>query len=158
MQMMKRRRLVLILVLTAVAAATPACGILDPNQEIEQKIDDNYQKWIDKGPGSYRYRLTQICFCPPDHTRTYLVTVANQQIVEVRDAETGAPPPAGYQARTVPDLFAILHAALGRDADQIDVVYDPQLGYPTRMRIDYDEQAADEEAEILAEGLVAIQP
>lgn len=156
MDMMKRRHLLLVIALAA--GAVSGCGILDPNRELQNELDDNYAKWIARGPASYEYRLTQLCFCPPEHTRTYLVRVVNRSVLESRDVQTGAPPPGGYQARTVPDLFAFLHDALSRDADKIDVVYDPELGYPTRMMIDYEEQAADEEAEILAEGLIAIQP
>ena len=156
MNMMKRRHLLLVSALASTVVS--GCGILDPNREIENELDDNYARWIERGPASYEYRLTQLCFCPPEHTRTYLVRVMSGRVLESRDAQTGAPPPVGYQSRTVPDLFAVLHDALSRDADKIDVVYDPQLGYPTRMTIDYEEQAADEEAEILAEGLIAIQP
>jgi hypothetical protein len=153
--MMMRLRLPLVL---ALAAAATACGILDPNSDVENKLNDEYAKWLAKGPATYEYRLTQICFCAPDYTKTFLVRVSNGTVVDTRDATTGAPPPAQYQSRTVPDLFAVIHDAIGRDADQIDVDYDPELGYPTRIAVDYVKQAADEEIELRAEGLAAPAP
>ena len=151
---MKRRHLLLVLALAA--TVTSACGATDPNHDVENKLNDNYTKWVAKGPLAYQYRLTQICFCAPEYTRSFTVRVSARSVVDIRDAMTGAAPPSGYVGRTVPDLFAVLHDALGRNADQIDVEYDPELGYPTRIKVDYDKQAADEEIEILAEGLVEI--
>lgn len=144
-----------VLCLLVALSATSACGLLDASHGVEREADDHFDTWRAKGPKAYAYRLAQLCFCAPDFTATYRVEVASGQVVGIRNAETGAPPPTDYHARTVPELFAVIYDAVDRDADRIEVEYDPTLGYPTTIFIDYEEQAADEELRIVAEGLEA---
>jgi hypothetical protein len=149
-------RRIAVLALLFAAAAAPACGLLDPDSGTQGELEDQMDKWAAQGPASYEYVQTQLCFCHPDYTQPYRIRVQAGKVVDARNAATGAPTPAQYKARTVPELFAVIEDALDREADQIDVAYDPDLGYPTSIVIDYERQAADEELTLEAEGLVAL--
>lgn len=150
-----RPRIAALCLLLALPVAS-GCHLLDPDGGVGSEADAHFETWRAKGPKKYAYRVSQSCFCAPDYTAPYRVEVAGGKVVGVRNAETGAPPPSEYRARTVPELFDLIHEALDRDADRIEVEYEPTLGYPTTIFIDYEEQAADEELRIAAEGLEAI--
>ena len=145
-----------VLALIVAAATAPACGFLDPDPGTRGELEDARGTWEAKGPSSYEYLQTQICFCPSDYRKPYRIRVQAGVVVDVRDAATGAAPPSPYEARTVPQLFQVIEDALDRNADRLDVIYDPELGYPTSIVIDYEEQVADEELRLKAEGLVPL--
>ena len=46
--------------------------------------------------------------------------------------------------------------AIATNASSLTVKYDPKLGYPTQINIDYDQQMADEESYLTIEKLEAI--
>ena len=54
---------------------------------------------------------------------------------------------------TVEALFDLLEDAESEEAYSVDVEYDPLLGYPTDLFIDYSENTADEELGYRASGL-----
>lgn len=152
---MTTRRIAYLVFLLATGTAS-ACGLLDPDHGTKGELEDHIDEWVAKGPASYEYVQTQLCFCHPDYTKPYRIRVQAGKVVDARDAETGAPAPEQYVARTVPELFAVIQDALDRDADRLDVAYDPELGYPTSIVIDYERQAADEELTLEAKGLVPL--
>lgn len=133
-----------------------ACGVLEPEGE-RGNLDEARRRWTAQGFTSYEYRLTQLCFCPVEVVRPYIVRVHDGTVVDVRDAETGAAAPSFYRARTVPELFEVIDDALDRNADSLVVEYHAQFGYPTRITIDYDRQTADEELGLRAEALAPLR-
>jgi hypothetical protein len=133
-----------------------SCNILDPFNDDRDELNDARRRWARQGIASYQYRLTQLCFCPSEIVRPFAIRVSNGIIAEVRDAETGEAPPSYYDPRTIPELFEVIDQALDRHADSIDVEYDPQLGYPTRIMIDYERNTADEELGFRVEALLRL--
>jgi hypothetical protein len=77
----------------------------------------------------------------------------------VTDLETGDAIPEEWRPfyLTVPELFDFVEDAIDRRAHEIDVRYDPESGYPTHIRIDYVENAIDEEMAFEASALRAIR-
>lgn len=72
-------------------------------------------------------------------------------VAERRYSATGIPVDARW-AETFPDvegLFAIVQRAIDSGADRVDASYDARLGYPTRIAIDHDVRAADDEEVVL---------
>lgn len=55
---------------------------------------------------------------------------------------------------TVADLFDLIEDALDRKAVYFTASYDPHLGYPTRIEIDYSASVADDEIAISARDLL----
>jgi hypothetical protein len=86
------------------------------------------------------------------------VTVQQGRVTSLTDAETGAPFGGDpLMPVTVEGLFAAIDDALDRDADQVTVQYDPQLGYPLEIAIDFSQQVADEEIYYSASELTPIR-
>lgn len=133
-----------------------ACRVLEPDGE-RGALQAARRRWEAQGFTSYEFRLTQLCFCHPAVVRPYIIRVHDGAVINVRDAETGAAPPAFYRARTVPELFGVIDDALDRDADSLDVEYHAQFGYPTLITIDYETQVADDELGLRAEALVPLR-
>ena len=72
------------------------------------------------------------------------ISVDNANITsQFNDGSQGEVPE--YNELNVKDLFKLIDEAISRGAAQIDVEYDPQLGNPTSLYIDYSTQIADEE-------------
>lgn len=135
------------------ALALAGCGVLEPSDGGPKRLRDARTRWATVGFTSYEYRHTLSCFCPPELTRPYLIRIEDGLAVEVSDVQSGAPPPAGFEARTVADLFDLIEDAYEREAAIVGIDYDLELGYPRRIVIDYDRRIADEELDIRAEGL-----
>ena len=114
-----------------------------PAAERSPDLDTARARWSDAGLDAYTMTLQRICFCPmPDYTGPFEVSVRNDAIDAVRlmgeevDTERGM---------TVAALFDLIEEAYDRKAEVVDVTYDPELGYPTSIGIDYSSQMADEE-------------
>ena len=84
--------------------------------------------------------------------------IAGTQIVEITDAMTGAKLDAARfkDFRTIDGLFDFIQEAINRNAESIQVTYDPTYAYPTSVSIDYIKQAVDEEMAFKASDLKAM--
>lgn len=130
----------------AAALALAACGIFGPGEGTAEFLADARARWADRDISDYEYRFTFQCGeCLTSFTRTYSIRVVDDAVADVRDEETGDPPPDGYTPRTVEDLFEVVADAIDRQAFSLSVQYHPVLGYPTRIAVDYDRQVADDE-------------
>jgi hypothetical protein len=142
----------------ALAAALSGCGGPLAPSDVERGLDDARGRWASQGISSYQFKVSRLCFCAPDARRPLLVVVQRGQVSSMTDAETGAAFTGDpFMPVTVDGLFAAIDDAIERDADQIDVRYDPQLGYPLEIAIDYSQQMADEEVTYFASDLVPIR-
>jgi hypothetical protein len=107
--------------------------------------------WQDASVSNYDYSFTRGCFCPEEFVGPYAVTVLENSVVaasfqgtdlfDIAILEIGR-----YEeiVKTVDGVFAEIELAL-READSFTAEYDPVLGYPTSVYIDWVENAADEE-------------
>jgi hypothetical protein len=95
--------------------------------------------------------MQRTCFCPPPVTEPGTVEVRDGVVVEVA-GESGPLDPLLYLS--VDGLFAVIQAAIDGGADEITVSWDPQLGYPTDLYIDYQSGAVDDEVAYTARDLV----
>jgi len=131
-----------------------------PSNSAEAALKQNEQLWSSQKIANYYYRLQVICFCPPDITRPAIVSVNNGVPVSMVDAATGETRSEQSIGRytTVEGLFAIIRDAIQRKAEELTVEYDPKLGYPRSVRIDYLRTAADEEISFSVAVLETIGP
>jgi hypothetical protein len=108
-------------------------------------------KWAANKPQVYEFTFKQICFCPPPPPGK----AGSEPIVfHVQDgigALTGAwaDRPQARQGMdkysTVEKQFAFIRAALATRPYRTEIEYDPDEGYPRRVYIDPQKNAADDE-------------
>jgi len=106
-------------------------------------------RWARSGVRDYAYTLRVFAF-GLGVGRPARVTVQNGRRISIAPAD-GNPKPLETDGRvfppydTVDDLFGVVQQAIDTRADRLDVEYDPVLGYPTEIEIDYIRLAADDE-------------
>ena len=104
------------------------------------------QLWQLRRPARYEYTVQRQCFCGEDARGPVRVTVDGETIVsQTYDDGRAVDAPADEWFPSVDGLFAVLRDAFARDAHEIRVSYDPQLGVPVELWIDYSQNIADEE-------------
>ena len=139
------------------AALLNACGGTGPSDPQVRALDEAQARWESLGPGSYVYALSRQCFCPLEYIGPARVTVDDGAVVSRVYVDSGDPVPAAYDFPTVDGLFEVLRSALEQEADEILVTYDPDLGVPLEIWIDYEHMAADEElGYVVTEAVAAI--
>lgn len=128
------------------ATATTAWG--------DEALDAGREKWDAAGLTSYELRYQKVCECHREMPSDTIVTVEQGSIVGVRFdredylEEVPVPPERYTWFRTVDDLFSLVAGALDREAAAVRVSYEPELGYPTRIYIDYEQDLVGEEVEL----------
>lgn len=128
-------------------------GLFTPGGE---GLEENQRLWRDSGIESYTFRFQAggSWFS----TGVVNVEVHSGSVYSIVDAESGDPIDARSLSnyRTIDGLFEKVRDALDRDADVLSVTYDETLGYPTSIRIDYDENMRDDEEVYRASALVEL--
>ena len=134
---------------TAIAPEVPTAVPGDPAmlRAAQAELDRNRALWEASRAGDYSFVLTPICFCPQDLLDPVRISVLGGVVASVAYAESGkAPDHDGYgRYVTIDDLFDTIQEAIDRKAAQVAVTYDPEIGYPTDTKLDYDARMADEE-------------
>ncbi|NEO30420.1 MAG: hypothetical protein F6K36_08285 [Symploca sp. SIO3C6] len=107
----------------------------------------NRRWWRRANISSYRYTFSNGCFCVPEARGPVVIEVINGQTTSITSVETGEPVNRElFQAfDTIPKLFQVIANGIRSRADRLEVDYDPTLGYPTQITIDFSFQIADEE-------------
>jgi hypothetical protein len=127
-------------------------------QSDSQQLKTNQDLWKKQKISSYRYTLSNGCFCTPESRGPVIIEVRNGRTTSVTSVATGQPvdPELFQRYDTVPRLFDLIKDAIKRKADNLDVKYNSTLGYPTQINIDYSFQIADEEQYLTIENLQQI--
>ncbi|HEU4619168.1 MAG TPA: DUF6174 domain-containing protein [Gammaproteobacteria bacterium] len=108
--------------------------------------------WRAAGIADYEYGYNKYCACHPDNPPETIVTVRDGRVVRVRhrpvgyDREVEAPRGLEYYW-TVDGLFDLVSAALQKHAE-VRATYDPALGYPTEIHVDYDRDLIGDEVDL----------
>jgi len=134
----------LILMIVALVAACDDHG-----------LGDARARWNKRGLTTYRVTSIRSCVCDPDTLRPMQIEVVSGQIVGAVFADDQQPVDDSIRRFlwTVDKAFDVIQSALDDGADQLDVRFDPVLGYPTSMFIDYERRIADEELRLRLEDL-----
>jgi hypothetical protein len=136
---MKKRTLLITLLILILTLS--ACGG-------KSELGKNRGKWDLAGVTHYRFELTISCFCPFMDVIPVTVEVQNGQIVSLTDVN-GQPLSDNFRATfekaaTVEGLFAVAEENLS-NADQVEVTYDAQYGFPASIVVDRIKLAVDDE-------------
>ncbi len=119
----------------------------------DDELTANRGLWDAAGIASYEYRYEKACDCHRDTPAETIVTVEDGLVVGVRydrDDYLNEIPVAedSYRwFRTIDDLFTLVETA-SHNAVTLRVAYEPELGYPTYIYIDYDHAMVGEEIEL----------
>ncbi len=118
-------------------------------------------RWKAAALSSYEYGYRKYCECHPDSPPETIVTVGDDKVTAVRhrpvgyDREVPAEPKNLQYYWTVDGLFALLRAAYQRGAN-VRVAYDPMLGFPTSIDIDYDANFIGDELDLKITGVTPL--
>jgi hypothetical protein len=125
---------------------------------VQTELAENRAKWSSLNIDDYSYQLHRTCFCLGDIRRPVEITVVDGEISAMNYADNGKPVPENETINrlSVPDLFNVIEDAIDRNAERIDVEYDPATGIPKQIFIDYDAMIADEELSLNATGFYAL--
>jgi peptide-methionine (R)-S-oxide reductase len=147
-----------LLGLAMVSALLTGCDLMtgdDPEDDLEKRR----QAWQALGISDYTYDFVRTCFCGGPAARTLRIVVRANQIVSVTDVQTGSPPqfmPAGW-AGTIDELFGELRREIDRDADKMELSFDPTFHFPARATIDRIRNAVDDEMAFTLSNFVAMR-
>lgn len=122
-------------------------GDAEALREAQMELDRHRALWASRRSDDYSFVLEPICFCPQNLLDPVTVRVEDGVVAAVTYVESGkAPEHDGYgRYVTIDELFDIIQEAIDDEASQITATYDPEIGYPRDVRIDYEARMADEE-------------
>ena len=142
------------LCLSTLAACDSVTGT-DDLSRAQSALDRNWDRFERNAPLSYAYTVRVDCECPTDVTRPVDVWVDRGSVEYLLYVDDGRPVPYSYANSfpSVEQLFDAIQDGIDRNADYIDVEYDPTYGYPTSVYIDYDRRYTDEELSLTTWGL-----
>jgi uncharacterized protein DUF6174 len=109
----------------------------------DSALGANRERWRAAGLTSYEYGYRKFCECHPETPPETVVTVHDGVVAGVRHRPVNYAEEVPAEDRnlqfywTVDGLFDLLESARNRGA-QVRASYDPILGYPTELYIDYD--------------------
>jgi Family of unknown function (DUF6174) len=112
-----------------------------------EKFKINYQLWRQQKISNYRYEFTRSCNCFPKATEPVIIEVRNGVTTSITYKYGNDPVDTALfqKYKTIPQLFNIIKNALIRRAANLTVEYNPIVGYPTKINIDYDSRRTDDE-------------
>uniref|UniRef100_UPI0030DA0D0D DUF6174 domain-containing protein n=1 Tax=Crocosphaera watsonii TaxID=263511 RepID=UPI0030DA0D0D len=117
----------------------------DNNSPLRETLEENRQLWRSQTIKNYQYIYQQQCFCPPPSNNALKVSVKNDKLSQVVNLNNNQVITDLTSPKTIEELFNIIEDAIKRNADEMQISYDPTLGYPTRVAIDYEKILVDEE-------------
>ncbi len=106
-------------------------------------------RWHAHGFASYRFSVTQTCFCGPRD---------GHATITVRGGRPGSVASRLRGVATVPRLFAVVAGAIHDRVAGLRVTYDARRGYVRRVYIDRNVMIADEEVGYDVRGLTRLRP
>lgn len=127
---------VLALILAACSAST--------------EYDQNLKQWQDAGVSHYRYDLVIGCFCPFAQDMPLTIEVRNGEVISIARADGTLIDSSDLNYEfyvkyaTIDEVFAELRSEMA-EAEEVNVAYDPEYGFPTEVSIDRIKLAMDDE-------------
>lgn len=148
--------LIAVLLATCLASLFSAGCFLTSAEQ--RALDDARSLWQQAGVSHYEFYFRRSCFCGDEVTQEVKMEVDSGVVVSLTYAATGMPVDAQYRDsfETVAQMFDTIQDAIDRGADDIDVAYDPDYGYPREISIDYWKNAADDEMSLSGRDLTPL--
>jgi len=128
-------------------SATPDAAIL--SGRAARDLAAARSRWRAHGFASYRFHVTQTCFCGPRE---------GQATITVRGGRPSAVSDRLRDAATVPRQFALVARAIRGRVAGLNITYDARRGYVRHVYIDRSAMMADEEVGYDVRGLTRVRP
>jgi len=140
---------------TAAAALclAPLLVVLTASAAEPEELAKHRSLWQAAGVDAYEYAYNKYCDCHRETPPETFVTVRGGEVVGVRHRPFGFEHYVEAEPRnfewywTVDGLFDLVGTALQSDAE-VRVDYDPALGHPTRIYVDYDADLIGDELDL----------
>jgi hypothetical protein len=134
-----------------------ACSLSGPGDERDPlvRLEESRAKWVADGPSEYELAMRRSCGeCLPEGALAVVVSVssAGTTVSLAQNGERIEPQPGLYP--DVEGLFDLIETHLLAGAE-VDVEYDPELGYPRSVSIDPVPDAIDDEFGYVVDDLAA---
>jgi len=135
------------LTFACLAAAAATLGACDGPTAPGWQLQVARLKWERTRPAAYTFSIARWCYCMQEGIGPVIVSVRDGVVESRTYAGSGAAVGPTYADffPTVDGLFELIEDARRQGADAIDVTYDPALGFPVVISIDYVRAAADDE-------------
>ncbi len=132
-----------------------ACGSDSEEDRLLDELAAARSVWISAAPATYEFTYLRLCFCP--NVSPARILVDGGLVIRVIDVESSTTLPAERNTEfpTVEELFIELDELIRLDPFQMEVQYDPELGYPSFVSVDIEERVVDEEFSYTVEDLTA---
>ena len=137
-----------MVLLCAILALLLGCILKDDKfTDIQLKLDQNQRKWTSAMASNYQFNFRWECYCSPEYVGPVNISVRENRIDGAAFVEDDVPVAVeGLERyRTIEGLFDLLQEGIDKDAHIISAEYHPELGYPVKASIDYEEYTIDEE-------------
>ncbi len=154
------RSLCMILPLIVMAVMLSCSHSTDSEQTSFEK---NRELWESQNLTHYVFYFEQACFCAPRHLAAS-VQVRNDTVFNfsnvygdgelLTDTLISAYGISRSSFHSIEGLFDIIQNAMDKNADLLQVKYNPQIGYPETTHVDFSFGVADEEISYYARGVV----
>lgn len=112
------------------------------------ELSQNHKKWNEAGIRNYTFDLVVSCFCPFADIMPVAVEVKDGQVVSMTDVNGNALDEKFVQyfeeAASMDRLFDIAKTSLSK-ADEVQITYDAQYGFPAAINADFIKMAMDDE-------------
>jgi hypothetical protein len=138
----QRRYALHIAVVMTAASLMFSCGVARATpSEVEAQLNVAEAKWKRASPAQYQFvfRYSAMFHYVGCESGRFQVRVVNGLPKELSDCKS-----VKNSFATVPRLFKYLRGVLAREPDTIEVSFDPTLGYPIRLEVDYSKQISDD--------------
>ena len=133
---MKRLLAALLLVPALAACSLVPLPTPGPGGEVARVAAEQRSFWRSQGIASYTFGVTRTCFCPPEWSGPFEVTVVMYQ---------GAPAPGANVEHIPKTIEAVFDLLIANVATKVDVTYDPIFGFPASISVDPLVNAIDDE-------------
>ena len=128
---------------TLPTAIAPEPSLGEPEDSDRAALAEARARWATADVSDYAFTYQESCFCPPEFSGPFRITVENGRVDSVTRNGRAATEQRTYP--TIDALFDVIEDAFDRDAETVQVSYDADLGLPVNAYIDYEAAMADEE-------------
>ena len=136
------------------AALLVGCGGSDSNDVLDD-LNANRAKWENTNIDNYQFEYQVSCLCTEETILPRLVLAEGSQVTyqTIIEGNIALPLDEAY-TESIDSLFQLIALEESR-AETLSVKYDSELGYPTEIKVDINEQTADDEYTLTISNLVA---
>jgi len=116
------------------------------------------QRWRADAPPAYQFTVQRLCFCAAPVTRpvTVFVRATLPSGVVYADSGTVADSTLFREFLTIDRLFDFVRRTIAQTPDTLVAAYDPRLGYPIQISVDFRFGVADYQLSVTVTGFQAV--